>query len=45
MNYINRNKDVILGNNDLEDLYTFNDFPVFMGCVDTPPDKDLKIPN
>ncbi len=42
MNYINRNKDVILGNNDLEDLYTFNDFPVFMGCVDTPPDKDLK---
>jgi len=28
-----RNTDVILGNNDLEKLITFKDFPTFMGCV------------
>ena len=41
MNYINRNNDVILNNNDLEDLYTFPNFPVFMGCVNTPPKDDI----
>jgi hypothetical protein len=25
----------------LEPLYTFKDFPVFMGCVDAPPEDDL----
>ena len=29
-----REKDVVLGNKDLEHLYTFKDFPVFMGCTD-----------
>jgi hypothetical protein len=33
MNKILRNTDVVLGNNDLEDLYTFKNFPVFMGCT------------
>jgi hypothetical protein len=40
MSYINRNNDVVLGHNDLEDLYTFKDFPVFMGCVEQDPSKD-----
>jgi 2-polyprenyl-3-methyl-5-hydroxy-6-metoxy-1,4-benzoquinol methylase len=41
MNYINRDKDVVFGNHDLEDLYTFKKFPVFMGCVDQDISKDL----
>jgi hypothetical protein len=41
MNYIARDNDVIFGNNTLEDLYTFKNFPVFMGCVDQPKSKDL----
>ena len=42
MNYINRNNDVILNNNDLEKLYTFKNFPVFMGCVETDAKDDVK---
>ncbi len=42
MNYINRNNDVILNNDDLEKLYTFKDFPVFMGCVETDIKDDIK---
>jgi 2-polyprenyl-3-methyl-5-hydroxy-6-metoxy-1,4-benzoquinol methylase len=41
MNYIDRNKDVVFNNYDLEDLYTFKKFPVFMGCVDQDTSKDL----
>jgi SAM-dependent methyltransferase len=41
MNYINRNNDVVLGHNNLEDLYTFKSFPVFMGCVEQDPSKDI----
>lgn len=41
MNYINRDNDVIFGNNDLEDLYTFKQFPVFMGCVEQDYSKDI----
>jgi 2-polyprenyl-3-methyl-5-hydroxy-6-metoxy-1,4-benzoquinol methylase len=41
MNYIARNQDVILGNNDLEDLYTFKQFPVFMGCTEQSPSEDI----
>lgn len=37
-NYILRDSDVVNGTNDLEHLYTFNNFPVFMGCVE----HDLK---
>ena len=41
MNYIRRDKDVITGEEDLKHLYTFKDFPVFMGCTDQPREKDL----
>jgi 2-polyprenyl-3-methyl-5-hydroxy-6-metoxy-1,4-benzoquinol methylase len=34
MNNIERNRDVVFNNPDLEDLYTFKNFPVFMGCTD-----------
>ena len=42
MNCISRDKDVVLGKNDLEDLYTIKDFPVFMGCVDSEANQDIK---
>lgn len=38
---IERNCDVITGNQDLEHLYTLKDFPVFMGCVTQPKTDDL----
>ncbi len=41
--YLYRNKDVILGNSDLEPLYTLKKFPVFMGCVNTPEHEDLLV--
>jgi hypothetical protein len=41
MHKIVREKDVVLGNNDLEDLYTFKDFPVFMGCTTQNPASDI----
>lgn len=40
-NYIDRENDVVLGESDLEHLYTFENFPVFMGCVNTPQQEDL----
>lgn len=41
MNYINRNTDVVLGGSTLEDLYTFKNFPVYMGCTDQDPSEDI----
>jgi hypothetical protein len=41
MNKIVRDNDVVLGNNDLEDLYTFKNFPVFMGCTTQNPSDDI----
>jgi SAM-dependent methyltransferase len=38
---INRNKSCITGNTKLEHLYTFKDFPIFMGCTDKEPKNDL----
>lgn len=38
---IPRDNDVILGNEDLESLYEFNDFPVYMGCVDQAISQDV----
>ena len=35
---INRNSDVIYGSRDLETLYTFKKFPVFMGVTN----KDIR---
>jgi hypothetical protein len=39
--YIERSESVITGKSNLEHLYTFKDFPVFMGCVDSPKREDL----
>jgi predicted SAM-dependent methyltransferase len=41
MNYIRRDKDVITREEDLRELYTFKNFPVFMGCTDQPKEKDV----
>lgn len=38
---IERNADVITGFRDLEPLYTFRNFPVFMGCSNAPQNEDL----
>lgn len=37
-----RKKDIILNKENLEHLYTFKDFPVFMGCVTSEKNEDLK---
>ena len=42
MELIARNKCPISQEQELELLYSFNDFPIFMGCVDTPANQDLK---
>lgn len=41
MNKIIRNNDVVLGNDDLEDLHIFKNFPVFMGCTSQDSSKDI----
>jgi hypothetical protein len=41
MNLIQRGTDVILGGSDLEPLYSFPRFPVFMGCTVSPKETDL----
>lgn len=38
---IYRNYDVLTGSADLEHLYTFGNFPVFMGCTDQSPTEDI----
>jgi hypothetical protein len=39
--HISRDTDVVNGVEDLEHLYTFEKFPVFMGCVNHPIQDDL----
>lgn len=41
MNLIRRDHCVVSGREDLELLYRFERFPVFMGCVDQPPEADV----
>jgi hypothetical protein len=43
MNLIDRTKCVISGKHDIEPLYSFPKFPVFMGCMDQVEQDDLKI--
>lgn len=43
MNLIDRNYCVLNGQQDLEPLYSFPSFPVFMGCLDQPAESDLKV--
>lgn len=38
---ISRDHDVILGEKDLEPLFSFKNFPVFMGCVNHPQADDI----
>lgn len=38
---IERNYDIVLGNQDLELLHTFKKFPVFAGCVDHDISNDI----
>lgn len=42
MNFLERKNCVITGKDDLEYLYSFHQFPVFMGCVDHSMEDDLK---
>lgn len=42
MNLINRDHCAVTGFPDLEKLYEFPDFPVFMGCLTQPEMRDLK---
>jgi 2-polyprenyl-3-methyl-5-hydroxy-6-metoxy-1,4-benzoquinol methylase len=41
MNYIARNNDILSGNIDLEEIHTFNKFPVFMGCTERNSSDDI----
>lgn len=41
MKVIERMFDVVTGDANMEDLHSMPDFPVFMGCVDHPKDKDI----
>ena len=42
MSKLDRHHCAVSGAMDLEHLYTFKDFPVFMGCVERPEIEDLK---
>src|SRR3989344_5791511 len=42
MKCIERKKSLLTGKNTLEHLYTLKGFPVFMGCVESSPEKDLE---
>jgi hypothetical protein len=41
MQLFSRNNDVIFGNADLEQLYCFKKFPIFMGCTNQPQSDDV----
>ena len=41
MELIKRKSDILFGDANTEHLYTFKDFPVFMGCVEHPKEEDL----
>lgn len=41
MDMIQRNKDVVLGSEDLEDIYSFKNFPIYMGCTDEDESNDV----
>lgn len=43
MKPIDRTECVICGHPHLEPIYTFKDFPVFMGCTTEPPETDLRM--
>lgn len=42
MKYIKRDTSIITGKKNLEPLYTYKDFPVFFGCVNSDAKDDLR---
>lgn len=42
MELLERNHCVVSGREDLEALYSFKNFPVFMGCVEHPEEEDIR---
>ncbi len=42
MDYIQRDTSIITGKKNLEPLYTYPNFPVFFGCVDSPAAEDVR---
>ena len=42
MELITRNKDIITGSDDLEELHSLKEYPIFMGCVKQPLKEDLR---
>ncbi len=43
MKLIIRDKDIITGSNDLEELHSLKEYPVFMGCVEQSQKDDLRV--
>lgn len=43
MKFIDRTICAVSGNQDIEPLYSFSKFPVFMGCMDQNEEDDLKV--
>ena len=43
MELIIRNKDIITGSNDMEELYSHKKYPIFMGCVSKEYESDIRI--
>jgi len=41
INNIKRNHSVVSYKENLERLYTFKNFPIFMGCTDEPSEDDM----
>lgn len=41
MNYIQRDFCILTGKKDLEPLYTFHNFPVYMGCTEQSAEQDV----
>ena len=41
MEVTERKKCIVTGNSDLENIYTFKNFPVYCGCVDTSIEDDM----
>lgn len=41
MNTINRNGCVLNKNNKLEEIFCFENFPIYMGCIETPSNMDI----
>lgn len=42
MEYITRDQSILTGKKNLESLYVFKDFPVFMGCTNKDESHDIK---